>query len=169
MPISIQIEKLTLDEFFYNMTGRFDLAASIACQSVALLKQHPAIQDRSPDTLPKLFRKLSTFYAELKDIEKLRDVISQFEAESPTSETRRKHYLPRYIFALFQASIDCDLPDFAVKGMDLLPKDGEMIIKKSRTLQKSRASIRKSIDYNSSTNKSTLDENSIFSSLHLLS
>ena len=128
MPISIQIEKLTLDEFFYNMTGRFDLAASIACQSVALLKQHPAIQDRSPDTLPKLFRKLSTFYAELKDIEKLRDVISQFEAESPTSETRRKHYLPRYIFALFQASIDCDLPDFAVKGMEVWEQESNYLL-----------------------------------------
>ncbi len=127
LPISIQIEKLTLDEFFYNMSGRFEVAAEKAMETVRLLKAHPAIKERSPDKLPRTLMNLAAFYAALNRRSNFLDVVGLFEAESPDNEAQRKQYLSRYIFVLFMAAMDLSMSEMAQKGISLIEEHAEFL------------------------------------------
>lgn len=117
LPVTVQVEKLTLDEFFFNQAGDFASAELRATRIADLLIGHPAILKRFPDQLSKVLRRLAAFRAKLGHVEKAIEVVEMFEAQEPFAEDRREHYLLRYLFVLFQLAIDCRLPELASKAV----------------------------------------------------
>lgn len=128
LPISLQMEKLSIDEFFYNVAERYEEAAATASRIVRLLKENPGMMEREPDKLPKVLRRLAAFYAELRWEKEALDIIRVLEDLSSHSDKNRDHYLLTYLHLLFGAAIDWSMSDLAAKGLKLLETNIEHIL-----------------------------------------
>lgn len=117
MPISVQIKKLSMDEFFYNITGQYEAAIAKANATVRLLKAYLHILEKEPDKLSKVLFNLVAFHLELNQLEESMHVIAQFEEESPTSERNRSTFLLRYLYVLFGVAMDFSIPEMAQKAL----------------------------------------------------
>jgi hypothetical protein len=128
LPISLQIEKLAMDEFFYYISGNYNEAISKALETVQMLKKHPSMMAKEPDKLAKEFQNLAAFYTMLNQMDGLIWIISEFEECLPWSEENREHQYLRYIHTLFGAALDFSLPWLAQKGLQAWESHSDFVI-----------------------------------------
>lgn len=126
-PISLEIGKYRIDEFFYYAIKDYRMASQVASSACELYRKKDSLRANDKESFPNILARLGTYYVKLEDLPNALRIAEEFEAARATSGEYSQLYLERHIFVLFQIAIDLNQIEFANRVFTLWKEYEEFI------------------------------------------
>ncbi len=132
-PISLQFQKLRIDEAIHYFMGESGLAARAAEKSFSLLERLESTRQSRIDEVPKCLFRLAAYYTELRNEPKMLNTIETLRIRAKSDLTFPYPYLRRFVHVLLRTSFVFEFPALSVEAtrvwwekkdvFDSIPKD----------------------------------------------